>query len=80
VHVPKPLDVIFGKLMLDGSLKNERLVPVVRHTGAAFLRSEIRVALLAINTDRSASESLDLAVTAERYTLSAPSLDGRAFN
>ena len=33
------------------------------------------VALLAINTDRSASESLDLAEAAERYTLTAPSLD-----
>jgi hypothetical protein len=33
------------------------------------------VALLAINTDRSASQSLDLAMAAERYTLTAPSLD-----
>jgi len=33
------------------------------------------VALLAINTDRAASQSLDLAQAAERYTLSAPSLD-----
>jgi heparanase 1 len=34
------------------------------------------VALLAINTDPSASQSLDLGIAAERYTLSAPSLDG----
>ena len=33
------------------------------------------VALLAINTDQSASQSLDLAEAAERYTLTAPSLD-----
>jgi len=33
------------------------------------------VALLAINTDRAASQSLDLAQAAEPYTLSAPSLD-----
>ena len=33
------------------------------------------VALLAINTDRSAPQSLGLAMAAERYTLTAPSLD-----
>ena len=33
------------------------------------------VALLAINTDPSASQSLDLAMAAERYTLTAPSLE-----
>ena len=33
------------------------------------------LALLAINADPSASQSLDLAVAAERYTLTAPSLD-----
>jgi heparanase len=34
------------------------------------------VALLVINTDPSASQSLNLAVAAERYTLTAPSLEG----
>jgi heparanase len=33
------------------------------------------VALLAINTDQSAAQSLDLAEATERYTLTAPSLD-----
>ena len=33
------------------------------------------VALLAINTDRAASHSLELTMAAERYTLSAPSLE-----
>jgi hypothetical protein len=33
------------------------------------------VALLAINTDQSAAQSLDLAEAAERYTLTAPSLE-----
>ena len=33
--------------------------------------------LLAINTDPSASQSLDVAMTAQRYTLTAPSLEAR---
>jgi heparanase 1 len=33
------------------------------------------VSLLAINTDPSASQSLDLVMAAERYTLTAPSLE-----
>ena len=33
---------------------------------------------MAINTDPSASQSLDLAMAAERYTLSSPSLDARS--
>jgi heparanase 1 len=36
------------------------------------------VVLLAINTDPSASQSLDVAMMAERYTLTAPSLEARS--
>jgi hypothetical protein len=35
------------------------------------------VALLAINTDRNASQKLDVAGDSERYTLTAPKLEGK---
>ena len=61
-----------GKTVLDPGLSTATSLHIYSHC----LRGEPGgVALLAINTDRSAPQSLDLAQVAERYTLTAPSLD-----
>jgi heparanase 1 len=61
-----------GKTVLDPGLSTATSLHIYSHC----LRGEPGgVALLVINTDRSAPQSLDLAQVAERYTLTAPSLD-----
>jgi hypothetical protein len=61
-----------GTTVLDPGLSTASNLHVYSHC----LRGQPGgVALLAINTDPSASQSLDLAMAAERYTLTAPSLD-----
>lgn len=63
---------VMGTTVLDPGLSTASSL----HLYAHCLRGQPGgVALLAINTDWSASQSLDLAQTAERYTLTAPSLD-----
>jgi hypothetical protein len=61
-----------GTTVLDPGLSTASNLHVYSHC----LRGQPGgLALLAINADPSASQSLDLAVAAERYTLTAPSLD-----
>ena len=61
-----------GTNVLDPGLSTPSSLHIYSHC----LRGEPGgVALLALNTDRSASASLELAQAAERYTLMAPSLD-----
>jgi len=61
-----------GTIVLDPGLSTASSLHLYSHC----LRGQPGgVALLAINTDRSASQSLDLAEAAERYTLTAASLD-----
>jgi heparanase 1 len=61
-----------GTTVLDPGLSTASSLHIYSHC----LRGQPGgVALLAINTDRSASQSLDLAQAADRYTLTARSLD-----
>jgi len=61
-----------GTMVLDPGLSSASSLHIYAHC----LRGQPGgVALLAINTDASASQSFDIATAAERYTLSAPNLE-----
>lgn len=63
---------VMGPTVLDPGLS----APSSLHVYSHCLRGQAGgIALLAINTDRSAPQSLDIGMAAERYTLAAPSLD-----
>jgi heparanase 1 len=63
---------LMGTTVLDPGLSTASSLNLYSHC----LRGQPGgIALLAINTDRSAPQSLDVAMAAERYSLSAPSLD-----
>jgi hypothetical protein len=68
--------LLWHKFMGTTVLEPGLLTPSSLHIYSHCLRGQPGgVALLAINTDRFASQVLDLAERAERYTLTAPSLD-----
>jgi heparanase len=63
-----------GPTVLDPGLSTARNLHLYSHC----LRGQPGgVALLAINTDQSASQSLDVSMASERYSLTAPNLDAK---